>query len=164
MQSRPQVPRGLHSICVDQFMYGISMAFSGSSHLLRSGRSWVGRIDSPSAVRRTARNSSPESRCHCQVSRSSDSRFVSWAQNGDTVFVEADGEGHGPGSAHYSNHYLLRFIVREGLIVDVLEYYDPFEALVSRRAVDRAMSTLAVAKRTRRLAAALAAPRPRKRG
>ena len=54
---------------------------------------------------------------------------LSLAQNGDVVFVEARAEGRGPGAARYSNHYLMRFIIRDGLVVDVLEHYDPFEAL-----------------------------------
>lgn len=54
---------------------------------------------------------------------------LSWAKNGDTVFVEARVEGRSPSGAGYSNHYLIRFIVRDGLIVEALEHYDPFEAL-----------------------------------
>ena len=53
----------------------------------------------------------------------------SWAKNGETVFVEARVRGRGPGGASYSNHYLIRFIVHDGLIVEALEHYDPFEAL-----------------------------------
>jgi ketosteroid isomerase-like protein len=54
----------------------------------------------------------------------------SWAKNGDTVFVEAQVEALGPGGARYSNHYLIRFLLRDGLIIQALEHYDPFEALV----------------------------------
>ena len=55
---------------------------------------------------------------------------VAWAKNGETVFVEAKVRARGPGTASYSNHYIIRFIVRGGLIHDALEHYDPFEALV----------------------------------
>ena len=55
---------------------------------------------------------------------------VAWAKNGETVFVEAKVKARGPGTASYSNHYIIRFIVRDGLIKDALEHYDPFEALV----------------------------------
>ena len=54
---------------------------------------------------------------------------LSWAKNGETVFVEAKVEARGPCAASYSNRYLIRFIVRDGLIVEALEHYDPFEAL-----------------------------------
>jgi ketosteroid isomerase-like protein len=54
---------------------------------------------------------------------------LTWAQNGEVVFVEAQGEGRGPGEARYSNRYLIRFVVHDGLIVQALEHYDPFEAL-----------------------------------
>jgi ketosteroid isomerase-like protein len=54
---------------------------------------------------------------------------LAWAQNGDVVFVEAVAEGQGPGAARYSNRYLMRFTIRDGLIAEVLEHYDPFEAL-----------------------------------
>ena len=54
---------------------------------------------------------------------------LSWARNDETVFVEARVEARGPGPARYSNHYLMRFIVRDELITEVLEHYDPFEAL-----------------------------------
>ena len=52
-----------------------------------------------------------------------------WAQNGDVAFVETTAVGTGPGSAAYSNHYLFRFVLHDGLIVRALEHYDPFEAL-----------------------------------
>ncbi len=54
---------------------------------------------------------------------------VSWAANGDLVFAEARASGRTAGGATYSNHYLMRFILRDGRITDVLEHYDPFEAL-----------------------------------
>jgi ketosteroid isomerase-like protein len=54
---------------------------------------------------------------------------LSWARNEETVFVEARVVARGPGAAHYSNHYLMRFIVYDGLITEALEHYDPFEAL-----------------------------------
>lgn len=55
---------------------------------------------------------------------------VHWAQNQNTVFIEALVQGEGPGAARYSNRYLMRFLVRDGMIAEVLEHYDPFEALV----------------------------------
>jgi ketosteroid isomerase-like protein len=54
---------------------------------------------------------------------------LAWAQNGDTVFVEAITRAAGPGTAAYSNTYLMRFAMEDGLVARVLEHYDPFEAL-----------------------------------
>jgi hypothetical protein len=54
---------------------------------------------------------------------------LSWAQNGDVVFVEAITRAVGPGTATYNNTYLMRFILEDGLVTNVLEHYDPFEAL-----------------------------------
>jgi ketosteroid isomerase-like protein len=54
---------------------------------------------------------------------------LAWAKNGDTVFVEAQVRALGPGTASYSNRYIIRFTVRDGLIKEALEHYDPFEAL-----------------------------------
>jgi limonene-1,2-epoxide hydrolase len=54
---------------------------------------------------------------------------LSWARNEEAVFVEARVDARGPGEARYTNHYLMRFIVRDELIAAVLEHYDPFEAL-----------------------------------
>src|SRR5579872_4961000 len=54
---------------------------------------------------------------------------LSWAQNGEVVFVEAITRAVGPGTAAYSNTYLMRFVLEDGLVTKVLEHYDPFEAL-----------------------------------
>lgn len=55
--------------------------------------------------------------------------IVAAAQAGDIAFVEAIAHGAGPGDAIYHNRYLIRFRLDDGLISDVLEHYDPFEAL-----------------------------------
>jgi hypothetical protein len=52
-----------------------------------------------------------------------------WAQNGDWVFAEAITRAVGPGAATYNNRYLMRFKLKDGLVSEVLEHYDPFEAL-----------------------------------
>lgn len=53
------------------------------------------------------------------------------AQAGCTVFVEAKASGIGAKGAPYDNRYLMRLTLAEsGLVRDVLEHYDPFEALV----------------------------------
>lgn len=54
---------------------------------------------------------------------------ISAAGNDDVAFIEARVHGRGAGDAVYSNHYLMHFTFRDGLIADVLEHYDPFEAL-----------------------------------
>lgn len=54
---------------------------------------------------------------------------LNWAQNGDVVFAEAVTRAVGPGPAVYNNTYLMRFVLRNGLVVNVLEHYDPFQAL-----------------------------------
>ena len=55
--------------------------------------------------------------------------LAAWAQNGDFVFAEAYTRAAGPGKAIYNNSYLMRFKLRDNLVVNVLEHYDPFEAL-----------------------------------
>jgi len=51
------------------------------------------------------------------------------AQAGDVAFVEATAEGMAANGASYSNRYLMRFTLNDGLIAEVREHYDPFEAL-----------------------------------
>lgn len=53
-----------------------------------------------------------------------------WAQGGDRVFIEAITRAIGPGSATYNNRYLMRLTLVDGKVSEVLEHYDPFEALV----------------------------------
>jgi hypothetical protein len=53
-----------------------------------------------------------------------------WAQNGHLVFVEAITRAVGPGTATYNNRYLMRFKLHDSRVSEVLEHYDPFEALV----------------------------------
>ncbi|MEZ5736788.1 MAG: nuclear transport factor 2 family protein [Novosphingobium sp.] len=53
-----------------------------------------------------------------------------WAQNGDCIFVEAITRAVGPGTATYNNRYLMRFKLQNSRVAEVLEHYDPFEALV----------------------------------
>ena len=54
---------------------------------------------------------------------------VAAAQAGDTAFVEARAKGTAAGGAIYQNLYLMRLRIRDDLVFDVLEHYDPFEAL-----------------------------------
>ena len=56
-------------------------------------------------------------------------KIESCAQSGDIAFVEAVAEGIGPNQARYTNRYLMKFTLADGLVAEVLEHYDPFEAL-----------------------------------
>lgn len=48
---------------------------------------------------------------------------------GDRVAVEARSEGVGPGTARYQNVYSMTFIVKDGKLHTVREYFDPFQVV-----------------------------------
>ena len=45
----------------------------------------------------------------------------------DRVFVQGRSEGEGPGEARYANTYHLLFVIREGKVHTVREFFDPYE-------------------------------------
>ena len=47
----------------------------------------------------------------------------------DRVAVEARSEGVGPGAARYENVYNMIFIVKDGKLYTVREYFDPFQVV-----------------------------------
>jgi len=64
------------------------------------------------------------------------SGFTSWSftptsvtAEGDRVSVEATSEGVGPGKAAYKNVYNFSFLIKDGKIHTVREFFDPFEVL-----------------------------------
>lgn len=48
----------------------------------------------------------------------------------DTVAVEATSDGKGPGTAIYTNRYLLFFTIKDGTIFSVREHFDPYQVEV----------------------------------
>lgn len=47
----------------------------------------------------------------------------------DRVAIEARSSGTGPGSAQYENVYNLIFVVKDGKLHTVREYFDPFQVI-----------------------------------
>lgn len=45
----------------------------------------------------------------------------------DRVFVQGRSEGEGPGEARYANTYHLLFIIKDGMVHTVREFFDPYE-------------------------------------
>ena len=48
---------------------------------------------------------------------------------GDRVAIEAASRGHGPGPARYENVYSMNFVIKDGKIHTVREFFDPFHVL-----------------------------------
>lgn len=53
----------------------------------------------------------------------------SYTAQDDRVAVRANSWGIGPGGARYQNNYLMLYRLKDGKVVEVFEYFDPFEVL-----------------------------------
>lgn len=47
----------------------------------------------------------------------------------DRVSIEAKSSGVGPGGSIYNNIYTMNFRIKDGLVFEAREYFDPFEVL-----------------------------------
>ena len=56
-------------------------------------------------------------------------KVTAMAAEGDLVFIEAKSSGIGPGGATYNHVYAKSFRIKDGLVFEAREFFDPFEVL-----------------------------------